>query len=81
MGAAIGETRHEVAVAVPVDALNPFYKDVKTHEDLPPLLVAQIQHFFEHYKDLEPGKRASVGEWAPLDKAHERIMLAIARKK
>jgi inorganic pyrophosphatase len=71
----------EKILAVPVDALNPFYKDVKTHEDLPPLLVAQIGHFFTHYKDLEPGKRASVGEWSTLEKAHERIMLAIARQK
>jgi inorganic pyrophosphatase len=71
----------EKILAVPVDALNPFYKDVKTHEDLPPLLVAQIAHFFAHYKDLEPGKRASVGEWSTLEAAHERIMLAIARKR
>jgi len=71
----------EKILAVPIDALNPFYKDVKTHEDLPPLLVEQIAHFFTHYKDLEPGKRASVGQWATLDKAHERIMLAIGRYK
>ena len=71
----------EKILAVPVDALNPFYKDVKTHEDLPPLLVAQIKHFFMHYKDLEPGKTASVGDWAPLEVAHERINMAIKRKK
>jgi inorganic pyrophosphatase len=66
---------------VPIDALNPFYKDVKSHLDLPPLLLAQIDHFFRHYKDLEPGKTASVGDWASLEVAHERIMLAIKRKK
>jgi inorganic pyrophosphatase len=44
-------------------------------------MVKQISHFFAHYKDLEPGKSASVGEWASLDKAHERIMLAIGRQK
>jgi inorganic pyrophosphatase len=71
----------EKILAVPIDALNPFYKDVKTHEDLPPLLVQQIAHFFTHYKDLEPGKRASVGAWAPLDVAHERINLAVQRAK
>jgi inorganic pyrophosphatase len=71
----------EKILAVPVDALNPFYKDVKTHADLPPLLVQQIAHFFTHYKDLEPGKRASVGEWSTLDAAHERITLAITRKQ
>jgi len=52
---------------------------VKTADDLPPLMIAQIRHFFQHYKDLEPGKSASVGEWASLDKAYERIMLAIGR--
>jgi inorganic pyrophosphatase len=71
----------EKILAVPVDALNPFYKDVKTHTDLPPLLLQQITHFFTHYKDLEPGKRASVGEWTTLDVAHERIMLSIERKQ
>ena len=69
----------EKILAVPVDALNPFYADVRTHADLPPLLIAQIAHFFRHYKDLEPGKAASVGDWATLEAAHERIMLAIAR--
>ena len=69
----------EKILAVPVDALNPFYADVRTHADLPPLLIAQIAHFFRHYKDLEPGKTASVGAWASLDIAHERIMAAIGR--
>ena len=44
-------------------------------------MVQQIKHFFQHYKDLEPGKGASVGDWAPLEKAHERITLAIGRYK
>src|SRR5262249_39352441 len=71
----------EKILAVPVDRLNPFYKDVKNYLDLPPLLIAQIDHFFRHYKDLEPGKSASVGDWASLDAAHERITLAIKRFK
>ena len=71
----------EKILAVPVDALNPYYSDVKEYGDLPPLMVKQITHFFQHYKDLEPGKSASVGEWAAMDKAFERIMLAIGRHK
>jgi inorganic pyrophosphatase len=71
----------EKILAVPVDALNPFYADVKTYQDLPPLLVAQIAHFFTHYKDLEPGKTASVGEWASVEIAHQRIMAAVERAK
>lgn len=67
----------EKVLAVPVDSLNPFYANVRTHEDLPPLLVAQIDHFFRHYKDLEPGKSASVGEWASIEVAHERIRAAM----
>ena len=69
----------EKILAVPIDALNPFYSNVRTHEDLPPLLVAQIAHFFRHYKDLEPGKSASVGDWSTLAVAHERINAAVAR--
>lgn len=69
----------EKVLSVPIDKLNPFYTNVKTHEDLPPLLIEQITHFFTHYKDLEPGKSVSMGEWAGLDVAHERIKMAIAR--
>jgi len=71
----------EKVLAVPVDPLNPFYANVKSYLDLPPLLVAQVKHFFTHYKDLEPGKMSSVGDWAGLDVAHERIRLAIDRYK
>lgn len=71
----------EKVLTVPIDQLNPFYTNVRTYEDLPTLLIAQITHFFTHYKDLEPGKNASVGEWAGIEAAHERIRLAIGRKK
>lgn len=71
----------EKILAVPIDALNPFYANVRTTDDLPPLLLAQIRHFFQHYKDLEPGKSASVGDWSTLDEARARIMGAIARAK
>jgi inorganic pyrophosphatase len=71
----------EKVLAVPVDSLNPFYTDVRSYTDLPPLLIEQIAHFFTHYKDLEPGKTASVGEWADEQAAFERIRLAVARGK
>ncbi len=44
----------EKIIAVPIDKLNPFYTGVKTYKDLPANLIAQIDHFFQHYKDLEP---------------------------
>ncbi|MFZ4122784.1 MAG: inorganic diphosphatase [Caulobacterales bacterium] len=71
----------EKVLAVPVDKLNPFYTNVRAYTDLPPLLIEQIAHFFTHYKDLEPGKMASVGEWADVEAAHERITLAVNRGK
>ena len=40
-------------IAVPVEKLCQMYKDIQKLEDLPQLLRDQIQHFFEHYKDLE----------------------------
>ena len=43
-------------MAVPVSKLTPLYDNVQSTDDLPELLLKQIQHFFEHYKDLEPGK-------------------------
>jgi inorganic pyrophosphatase len=67
----------EKVLAVPIDKLNPFYTSVRTFEDLPPLLIEQITHFFRHYKDLEPGKTASIGKWAGLDVCHERITSSI----
>ncbi len=71
----------EKVLAVPLDKLNPFYKDVRSYKDLPPLLIEQIKHFFAHYKDLEPGKTASIGEWADVDAAFERINLGVQRGK
>jgi len=69
----------EKVLSVPIDKLNPFYTNVKTYKDLPPLLIEQITHFFTHYKDLEPGKSVSMGSWEGLDVTHERIKMSIAR--
>lgn len=46
----------EKLLMVPVDKLHPFYSKVKSYEELPEIFLAQISHFFEHYKDLEKGK-------------------------
>ena len=71
----------EKILALPIDQLNPYFSGITSYEALPPLLTAQIAHFFKHYKDLEPGKGASVGEWAATEAAYERIKLAIGRHK
>lgn len=50
-------------IAVPHDKLSVLYKDVKEYTDLPALLLEQIKHFFENYKDLEKGKWVKVEGW------------------
>ncbi|MEJ2564986.1 MAG: inorganic diphosphatase [Gammaproteobacteria bacterium] len=66
-------------VAVPVDKLSPLYKDCKSTDDLPPSLLAQIAHFFEHYKDLENGKWVKVEGWSGVDEAKAEIVSSITR--
>ncbi len=66
-------------IAVPVTKLTPIYKDVETTEDLPELLRNQIQHFFEHYKDLEPGKWVKVDAWDGAEAAKQEIVDSVKR--
>ena len=68
-------------VAVPVSKLTPLYDKVQTIDDLPELLMRQTVHFFEHYKDLEPGKWVKVVRWGDADDARRLILEAIDRYK
>ena len=69
-------------VAVPVSKLTPLYDKVQSTDDLPELLMKQTVHFFEHYKDLEPGKWVKVQGWGTVEEARQEIVngLAAARK-
>jgi inorganic pyrophosphatase len=69
----------EKIVAVPVDALHPYYTGVRSYEDLPVILRDQIAHFFQHYKDLEKGKWVSIVRWIGPDDSAELIRKGIAR--
>ena len=66
-------------IAVPVDKLSPLYRGCKGTDDLPPSLLAQIAHFFEHYKDLESGKWVKVEGWAGVDEAKAEIVSSVKR--
>lgn len=66
-------------LAVPVDKLSTLYHKVKTIEDLPESLLNSITHFFEHYKDLEPGKWVKVDGWYGLDEAKQEIISSVQR--
>jgi inorganic pyrophosphatase len=50
-------------LAVPHKKLSALYEDIQEPADLPQLLIKQIEHFFENYKDLEPGKWVKVDKW------------------
>ena len=71
----------EKIITVPVEALNPYYKDINSYTDLPILLREQIQHFFHHYKDLEVGKWVKIIRWVGPDEAAGLIMAALDRAR
>jgi hypothetical protein len=59
----------EKIIAVPSSRLTKRYEAVKTYRDLPDITVQQVQHFFEHYKDLEAEKWAKVTRWGGVEDA------------
>jgi inorganic pyrophosphatase len=71
----------EKIIAVPSTKLTRRYAGIKTTGDLPEITLQQIQHFFEHYKDLEPGKWVKVLRWGSPEDAHKLIEEGIARAK
>lgn len=71
----------EKIVAVPVSRLTKRYAKVITYTDLPEITLQQIQHFFEHYKDLEPGKWVKLIGWRGADEARQLITAAIERAR
>jgi inorganic pyrophosphatase len=68
-------------IAVPVDKLTSLYSHIQSPDDLPQLLLKQIAHFFEHYKDLEPGKWVKVEGWVGIDGARTEILAGVERYK
>jgi inorganic pyrophosphatase len=71
----------EKIIAVPSHALTKRYDEVLNATDLPEITLQQIEHFFEHYKDLEPGKWVKISGWQGADDAKRLIVEAIERAK
>jgi inorganic pyrophosphatase len=69
----------EKVIAVPSHALTRRYDHVMSASDLPEITLQQVEHFFEHYKDLEPGKWVKIGDWLGADDARRLIGEAIDR--
>jgi inorganic pyrophosphatase len=71
----------EKVIAVPSPHLTRRYEGVANYTDLPEITLQQVEHFFEHYKDLEPGKWVKIGSWHGADFAKKMIAEAIERAK
>ena len=71
--------KDEKILAVPHSKLHPFYDEVQSYADLPTIYLRQIEHFFSHYKDLEPDKWAKVAGWGDAALAAKLIKEGIAR--
>jgi len=71
----------EKIIAVPTPKLTKRYEKVHNYTDLPQITLDQIKHFFEHYKDLEPGKWVKVAGWGDAAEAQALIVEAIERAK
>jgi inorganic pyrophosphatase len=64
-------------LAVPVDKLSTLYRGLKDYTELPEIVLKQIEHFFAHYKDLEPNKWVKLSGWEGIDAARKEIMAGV----
>jgi inorganic pyrophosphatase len=64
-------------LAVPIDKLSTLYRNAHNIGDMPAMLLDQIAHFFEHYKDLDEGKWVRVDGWGDIEEAKAEIMASI----
>ncbi len=71
----------EKIIAVPSPKLTQRYANVFDYTQLPKIALDQVQHFFEHYKDLEPGKWVKLKGWGDAAMAKRMILEAIERAK
>jgi inorganic pyrophosphatase len=71
----------EKIVAVPVPRLTRRYEKVHNYTDLPEITLKQIEHFFQHYKDLESDKWVKVMGWGDAEEARQLILEGIERQK
>ncbi len=71
----------EKLIAVPSSKLTQRYDNIKNYTDLPQITLKQIEHFFEHYKDLEPNKWVKISGWRDAAFAKQKVLEGIERAK
>ena len=71
----------EKLLAVPSAKLTQRYARINNFVDLPEITLKQIEHFFAHYKDLEPNKWVKILRWGDADEARSMVLAGIERAK
>lgn len=71
----------EKVIAVPSSKLTMRYDNIRTTADMPEISLQQIEHFFKHYKDLEPNKWVKIQHWGDAAEAKKLILESMARAK
>lgn len=75
------EGQDSKVVAVPINKIDPTFSNVKDVNDISEPIRKQIEHFFEHYKELEGGKYVKIAGWGNKNEAEQRISEAMANFK
>ena len=71
--------KDEKIIAVPSQEVSARFDKVENYTDIPEITLKQIEHFFEHYKDLEPGKWVKIFGWHDASEAKKMIVESIER--
>jgi inorganic pyrophosphatase len=66
-------------LAVPADKLSTIYRGITEIDQVPELTLQQIEHFFQHYKDLEPNKWVKIDGWDNVEEAKKEITSSVTR--
>ncbi|CAM4385051.1 MAG: Inorganic pyrophosphatase [Legionellaceae bacterium] len=66
-------------LAVPLTKLTMLYQNIKSPQDVSPHLLSMIEHFFAHYKDLEPEKWVRIDGWSGAESAEKEIKAGLER--
>ena len=84
VGVLLMEDEHggdEKLIAVPSTKLIQRYAKIENYSDLPQITLQQIEHFFGHYKDLEPNKWVKIIRWGDAEEARKMVMEGVERAR
>lgn len=68
-------------LAVPTTKISKTYAHVQTIHDLPPSQLKMLEHFFQHYKDLDDGKWVKLDGWRDAVAAKQALVDSVAMYK